>query len=622
MFCTKYINKISKITHEKQQSDAIVDAINRSMATIEFDKTGKIITANDLFLQTIGYKLSEIQGQHHQMFVTAKDVNTPEYREFWQALARGEFQQGLYLRNSKQGDHIWLQASYNPILDEDGQVVKVIKFATDLTIPTKRNIDLENQFVAINRALAVIEFDMQGIILSANDNFTNTVSYSASEIIGQPHSTFVSEEVKNSSEYKNFWNKLRQGEYINGTFKRLDKNGNVIWLEAAYNAILDGEGNPYKVVKYAMDVSNNDLTKSLATAIDECADVLSAISEGDLTRRVEGEYEGNLVNLKSTINDTITQLSSLISNIKEVANTVYSEVQQVEQGSLDLNERVQRQAAALEETSATMEEINASVQNNNKNAQDVTQLSKKVQEQATEGSSVMQDTIAAMSTIEESSQRIHDIVSLIDSIAFQTNLLALNAAVEAARAGEHGRGFAVVAGEVRSLAQKAADAAKDIKVLIEESTQRVQKGSELASHSGQTLQEITTSIQQVHQMMIQIGKASQEQEEGVSQVNTSIGDLDSTTQQNAAMVEETAASAEAMKHQSEQLLNIVSKFRMSQENIPSFNSETVPNVLPRPKLNQTTPPIQSPKLEKTRPTQAIEKKSVPVAAETAEWSDF
>lgn len=622
MFCKKYISQITEITHEKQQADAILTAIDRSMAVIEFDKSGNIITANDLFLQTTGYALSEIQGKHHQMFVPQKKRGTKEYQQFWHALGKGEFKQNKYLRVSKQGDYIWLQASYNPILDENGQVIKVVKFATDITAQTNRNIDLENQFIAINRALAVIEFDLNGTILNANDNFLNTVGYSAAEIVGQHHSNFVSDDEKNSAEYKAFWEKLKRGEYISGTFKRFDKQGKVIWLEAAYNAILDAEGNPYKVVKYAMDVSNNDLTKSLTAAVNECITVLAAIADGDLTVRVEGDYEGNLATLKSSINETVSQLTDLIGSIKEVANTVYGEVKQVEQGSLDLNERVQRQAAALEETSATMEQINASVQNNNKNAQDVTQLSEKVQGQATEGSSIMHQTIEAMSSIEESSQRIHDIVSLIDSIAFQTNLLALNAAVEAARAGEHGRGFAVVAGEVRSLAQKAADAAKDIKLLIEESTQRVQQGSKLASHSGQTLEEMTASIKQVHQMMIQIGQASQEQEEGVSQVNTAIGDLDSTTQQNAAMVEETAASAEAMKHQSEQLLTIVGKFRMGHGELQSLNMAEASQGLPSRNPHQQILPNQTTEHKKISFNPSVEKKPTEKSSSTDEWSDF
>ena len=620
MFCKKYISQITAITNEKQQAEAILTAIDRSMAMIEFDKSGKIITANDLFLQTTGYALSEIQGKHHQIFVPQKTRDTKEYQQFWRALAKGEFQQDKYLRVSKQGDYIWLQASYNPILDENGQVIKVVKFATDITAQTNRNIDLENQFIAINRALAVIEFDLNGTILNANDNFLQTVGYTESEIVGQHHKMFVSDDEKNSAEYKAFWEMLKRGEYISGTFKRFDKQGKVIWLEAAYNAILDAEGNPYKVVKYAMNVSNNDLTKSLTAAVNECITVLGAIADGDLTVRVEGDYEGNLATLKSSINETASQLTDLIGSIKEVANTVYGEVKQVEQGSLDLNDRVQRQAAALEETSATMHQMHASVQNNNKNAQDVTQLSQNVQEQATQGSSVMQETIEAMGNIEESSQRIGDIVSLIDSIAFQTNLLALNAAVEAARAGEHGRGFAVVASEVRSLAQKAADAAKDITKLIDESTQRVQHGSTLATRSGETLQEMTTAIQQVHQMMVQIKQASQEQEEGVSQVNTAIGDLDSTTQQNAAMVEETAASAEAMKQQSEGLLEIVSKFRIDSSDLRIPSPSAILGSQPKPKPMDSIP---SKPTKLMNPAPAIQNQSPARAlSNTDEWSDF
>lgn len=563
MFCQKQNNRIRLLEKQNTLQAHYINAIKRSMAVIEFDIDGHILDANNLFLEATGYSLAEVQGQHHKIFVDKNESGTPEYQQFWQKLALGEFQGGLYRRFNKQGKEVWLQGTYNPILDEKGQVIKVVKFASDVTEQTLENADLENQLKAIDRSMASIEFEADGTIIKANENFLAVLGYGLDEIIGKHHQMFVSEKEVASAEYKQFWQDLKNGEFQQGTYKRIDKQGETVWLEASYNPVFDSAGQVYKVVKYAMDVTENDLSLAISAAVNESNTVLNAFSQGDLTQRVQGDYEGNLGELKNAINQTAVELSDLIAKVQEVANVVYGEAEEVRQGSIDLNDRVQRQAAALEETSATMHEMSSAVQNNNRNAEEATTLSEGVQKKALEGDKVMQNTIQAMSGIEESSQRINDIVALIDSIAFQTNLLALNAAVEAARAGEHGRGFAVVAGEVRSLAQKAADAAKDITGLVSDSSARVTQGSELATQSGASLREMTEEVAQVHKMMQQITQASQEQEQGVGQVHQAIAEIDGTTQQNAALVEETAATSEAMKQQAENLLNMVKGFKMS-----------------------------------------------------------
>jgi methyl-accepting chemotaxis protein len=234
---------------------------------------------------------------------------------------------------------------------------------------------------------------------------------------------------------------------------------------------------------------------------------------------------------------------------------------QVSQGSSDLSGRVQEQAAALEETSATMNEMAAAVQTNTQNAKKVAELAHQVQHHAGAGVDVMQQTISAMQSIKESSSKIADIVTIIDGIAFQTNLLALNAAVEAARAGEHGRGFAVVAGEVRALAQKSAEAAKDIKDLINDSVNRIEAGTQLADKSGDMLSGITGSIEQVATMIESIANASAEQTQGISQVHRAMADIDRVTQENAALVEETTVAAESLSTEAKHLKENMSFFK-------------------------------------------------------------
>ncbi|AHF02199.1 hypothetical protein THIAE_02750 [Thiomicrospira aerophila AL3] len=299
----------------------------------------------------------------------------------------------------------------------------------------------------------------------------------------------------------------------------------------------------------------NGSMDSLENAVNAITDVVVAQSNGDLTKRIEGEYHGELRILTEAVNNTAVKLTGVVSQAINASNIVHTAADEVSKGALDLSERVQEQAAALEETSATMEEMNSAVQNNTQNAMEATQVVVGVADKASKGKVVMQQTIDAMGAIQESSHKISDIVNLIDGIAFQTNLLALNAAVEAARAGDHGRGFAVVAGEVRALAQKSAQAAKEISTLISESVSRVDQGTKLAFESGDMLNQMNDAVQEVTKMIEQIAQASKEQADGVQQVHQAISNIDQVTQQNAALVEQTSAASESMSEQAAILSN-------------------------------------------------------------------
>jgi methyl-accepting chemotaxis protein len=305
----------------------------------------------------------------------------------------------------------------------------------------------------------------------------------------------------------------------------------------------------------------NNSMDNIAKAISAISDVVSAQADGDFTKGLpKGEFKGQLHDLKNAINYSSEKIKDTINHAIDASNIVNEAAAQVSQGSSDLSGRVQDQATALEETSATMNEMAAAVQANTANARRVAELAHQVQHQSTSGVDVMQETIGAMQSIREASTKIADIVTIIDAIAFQTNLLALNAAVEAARAGEHGRGFAVVAGEVRALAQKSAEAAKGIKGLIEDSVQRVENGTHLAEKSGKVLHDISDSIGQVAGMVEEIAGASQEQGAGIHQVHIAIAQIDAVTQQNAALVEETTAAAESLSAEANHLLENMSFF--------------------------------------------------------------
>lgn len=291
----------------------------------------------------------------------------------------------------------------------------------------------------------------------------------------------------------------------------------------------------------------NSAMDSIEHAITAISEVVLAQASGDLTKELpKATFKGQLHDLKNAINYSSFKVKEVVSQGVEASNVVKIASQQVSQGSSNLSARVQEQAAALEETSATMHEMTSAVDANTANARTVANLAQEVRDQSQTGAQVMQQTIEAMQSIQASSHKISDIVSIIDGIAFQTNLLALNAAVEAARAGEHGRGFAVVASEVRALAGKSADAAKDIKGLIEDSVQRIETGTQLADKSGEVLKGITNSVVQVADMIEEIANASNEQSTAINQVNKAIADIDKITQENAALVEETTAAAESL----------------------------------------------------------------------------
>ena len=234
-------------------------AINKSQAVIEFKMDGTIVTANQNFLDAMGYRLDEIKGQHHQMFAPPELRGSEVYKAFWASLNRGEFQAGEYKRVGKGGREVWIQASYNPVIDDSGKPVKIIKFATDITAKKIRNMEDAGKISAIGRAQAVIEFNLDGTIITANENFLATVGYRLEEIQGKHHQMFVAPAERESAAYREFWARLGRGELLSGEYKRFGKGGKEVWILASYNPILDDTGKPFKVVKFASDVTADKL---------------------------------------------------------------------------------------------------------------------------------------------------------------------------------------------------------------------------------------------------------------------------------------------------------------------------------------------------------------------------
>ncbi len=490
-----------------QSALAQTAAINRSQAVIEFNLDGTIVTANENFLRAMGYSLSEIQGKHHSMFVDAAERESREYREFWARLNRGEFQATQYKRFGKGGREIWIQASYNPILDASGRPTGVIKFATDITAQKIRSMEDAGKIAAMNRAQAVIEFNMDGTIVTANENFLRAMGYSLSEIQGKHHSMFVVPADRDSAAYREFWAKLNRGQFDAAEYKRIGKGAKEIWILATYNPILDETGKPFKVVKFATDVTAQKLkaadSDGQIAAIRKSQAVIEFNMDGTIRTananfleamgytlaEVQGKHHGMFVAPNERNTPEYREFWNRLNNGQYQA----AEYKRIAKGGreiwiqasynpiLDLNgkpfkvvkyatdvtvQAVLRKKAenargfiatvadGSEEMSASIREISETMTKSKANAAAATGRIDAADQQAQK--------------LNDAAQAMSGIVELIGNITGQINLLALNATIESARAGEAGRGFAVVASEVKNLANQAKHATDTISKEIEQ----------------------------------------------------------------------------------------------------------------------------------------------------------
>jgi methyl-accepting chemotaxis protein len=535
---------------------ATLDALGKSLAIIEFEPTGKISWANENFCRTLGYSLDEIKGRHHSMFVEPSYAQSSDYADFWAKLGRGEFDSQEYKRIGKGGKEVWIQASYNPVVSRGGRVTRVVKVATDITDAKRKSAEDDAKLAAIGRAQAVIEFTTDGAILTANENFLNTLGYKLGEIKGQHHRMFVDPAFASSADYSRFWERLRGGEFIAAEFPRVGKGGKQIWIQASYNPIFDMNGRVSKVVKFATDVT--DRVKAVAAL----GEGLGNLATGDLQQEVTTPFPPALEKLRLDFNNSVSSLRSVVSSVGETARAVETGTAEISDASSNLSKRTEQQASSLEETAAALDQITATVKKAAEGATHARKVVAGTKDDAQKSGEVVRKAVEAMGGIEKSSQQISQIIGVIDEIAFQTNLLALNAGVEAARAGDAGRGFAVVASEVRALAQRSADAAKEIKSLISTSTAQVGEGVQLVAETGQSLERIVAKVAEINTVVSEIAAGAQEQATGLQQVNTAVNEMDKVTQQNAAMAEEATAAGRSLAQQAEQLIGLVGQFQI------------------------------------------------------------
>ena len=330
----KYATDITAQTLRNADYEGKNQAIDRVQAVIEFDLQGKVLTANANFLDAMGYGLDEIRGQHHRMFCDPVLAGSPDYLAFWDRLGRGEFNAGEYRRVTRAGKEIWLLASYNPIFDADGTPIKIVKFATDITQQKRQDTEIKGKLESIGRSQAVIEFDMRGNVLSTNDNFLRTMGYTSDEVLGAHHSMFCDPALVKSAGYRHFWANLAQGQFQSGRFQRRGKHDADIWIVATYNPILDVNGKPYKVVKFAMDVTEqvhreelvSAKVKAISGVLNELTQSIAAIAQGSqqssglAARTQQDAAEGSKLLARSR--QSIGAIQQASGNVREIIDTI------------------------------------------------------------------------------------------------------------------------------------------------------------------------------------------------------------------------------------------------------------------------------------------------------------
>jgi len=447
----------------------------------------------------------------------------------------------------------------------------------------KRNIqqieaemhEMRAMLSALQRSQAVIEFDLRGHVLTANQNFLNLMGYDLEEITGKHHRIFLEKGEADNSDYIDFWQRLNAGEFIAKKFTRIGKGGRRVVIEASYNPIFDKNDKPYKIVKFASDVTTaeNEATsrykkdKNLAEeqylVVSKTGDALKAIYSGELMFRITQTFPDQYVSLKTDFNEAISNIDSAISVIRHNVVAVQTGANDVGFAAEDLTHHNQLQHESMRTTALALEQVSLSVRETAISARTASQVVESTRSLADNGIEILSCSVNAMEEIEIASRHINQIIIVMDEIAFQTNLLALNAGVEAARAGDAGRGFSVVAAEVRALAQRSAESAREIKKLISSTTSKVDDGVVLVRRSGEALNAINSGVREISDLMETVIKSTEDQTQRLTEANGAIFEMDHITRQNSDLVERLKRTALDLGTDGNELMSLMSRFKTS-----------------------------------------------------------
>jgi len=566
---------ITDVVQKQQELEGQMEAINASVAYIEFKTDGTIVKANDLFLKALKYSnQKEIEGRHHSIFCEDSYVRSHEYEQFWSNLRNGNPQVGEFKRIAKDGSEAWILSNYTPVKDVEGNVIKIIKFATDVTQQKLKNMDFQSQLEAIGRSNAVIEFNMDGSVITANDNFLSALGgYSLSEVKGKHHRMFVDSAFAQNSEYADLWKRLNNGEFIVGTFTRIDKHGREVYIQASYNPILDLNGKPFKVVKYALNMT-------------EVIRVIKAMANADLSLRCDTSVDNG--GLTAEINKALENLNSVMDNISEGSEVVAKSSDLLQKKVNDMKRNTtevataiaqmakgaQDQAQRTDESSKLVNYVMASSNEMEKKANLINKAAERGMESSNQGLKTVHTLVENMVGIRDSAsqtsqsiavltkrtEEIGRTLKVITDIASQTNLLALNAAIEAARAGDAGRGFAVVAEEIRKLAEDSRKSAVEIEKIISDVQKdtlvagkaidimeaSVKEGNKSSVEAEKIFQEIANSSNQTFGASKEIQDATAAQKNSIDSVVKNIEQIVAVSEETAAGTQQVASSSQQM----------------------------------------------------------------------------